>query len=430
MKKKNEVNPKILNKLSFPNSIQNSKEKEDTKDDSLFKNFNLETLIQIEESLSSINLNLNNPKSINLDLSITYIKNLKYQKIYETIPNVLKNTLSNEEISLIIIPYINLQLISVFIIFILISSNKVRLKLNFNHLKNLLSLVLNNFYFIIQIFLFKITKENFVNVWTHQLQNLIFKKSSQSIPKKINLIPNLIKRTNKLIIEQIKLIHTTNKTIFNECYPKLKYIYNLYETKPTEFFLELIEKYLSSEKFNTALTSSPSKKLNRCLSQSIYELKSISDKTLPEEDESEVLLSVKYPFLPCDVLTPRFVGVDGKTDYHLTVVLDLDETLISFKMEDSNEKGLLRMRPGLIEFLEALKKLNVESVVFTAATQDYADPIIDAIEAEEKFFLCRLYRQHSVIINNEFVKDLSKLGRDLGRVIIVDNNEKNFILQQ
>jgi TFIIF-interacting CTD phosphatase-like protein len=66
-------------------------------------------------------------------------------------------------------------------------------------------------------------------------------------------------------------------------------------------------------------------------------------------------------------------------------------------------------------------------VVFTAATQDYADPIIDAIENKGTTFDYRLYRDHT--INNNFLKDLSRLGRDMSRIIIVDNMEQNYKLQ-
>lgn len=41
----------------------------------------------------------------------------------------------------------------------------------------------------------------------------------------------------------------------------------------------------------------------------------------------------------------------------------------------------------------------------------------------------RLYRQHTVPIGPAFIKDLSKLGRDLSRTIIVDNVAENFQLQ-
>ena len=113
-----------------------------------------------------------------------------------------------------------------------------------------------------------------------------------------------------------------------------------------------------------------------------------------------------------------------------TLVLDLDETLISFKIGENDEaKGILRFRPGLDLFLSQVSKY-YELVIFTAATKEYADPILDAIEIDRLYFHYRLYRQHTIVYNNDFVKDLNKLGRDLSKVIIVDNMPQNFRLQK
>ena len=64
------------------------------------------------------------------------------------------------------------------------------------------------------------------------------------------------------------------------------------------------------------------------------------------------------------------------------------------------------------------------SFVFTAATNVYVDPIINAIEQKGIKFERRLYRVHTIDVNNDLVKDISKLGRDLSRSIIVGNMEK------
>jgi len=113
-----------------------------------------------------------------------------------------------------------------------------------------------------------------------------------------------------------------------------------------------------------------------------------------------------------------------------TLVLDLDETLIHFKPNPNNEdSGTIKIRPYLYKFLDNIKKY-YELIVFTAATQEYADPIIDAIEQNKKYFDFRLYRVHTIIIDNDFVKDLSKFGRDLSRILIVDNMEQNYKLQK
>ena len=122
--------------------------------------------------------------------------------------------------------------------------------------------------------------------------------------------------------------------------------------------------------------------------------------------------------------------LDKKCNKQYTLVLDLDETLIHFKPNPNNEEsGTIKIRPFLMEFLAKIKEY-YELVVFTAATQEYADPIINALETNGKFFDYRLYRMHTIIIDNDFVKDLSKLGRDLSKIIIVDNMEQNYKLQK
>ena len=123
--------------------------------------------------------------------------------------------------------------------------------------------------------------------------------------------------------------------------------------------------------------------------------------------------------------------IGNRSNKPYTLVLDLDETLIHFKANPNNEEsGTIKIRPYLYQFLDSIKKY-YELVVFTAATQEYADPIINALEYnKKKYFDYRLYRIHTIIIDNDFVKDLSKLGRDLSRIIIVDNMEQNYKLQK
>ena len=112
-----------------------------------------------------------------------------------------------------------------------------------------------------------------------------------------------------------------------------------------------------------------------------------------------------------------------------SLVLDLDETLICFKITPEENKGLLKIRPGLYPFLQTLKKY-YELIIFTSSTPEYADPLLNAIEKGEKIFDYKLYRHHTIIYNNEFVKDISKLGRNLDKIIIVDNLPQNFRLQK
>ena len=132
-------------------------------------------------------------------------------------------------------------------------------------------------------------------------------------------------------------------------------------------------------------------------------------------------------FAFCNIKTPY---LSNNTNKKFTLVLDLDETLIAFKINPNQEnKGLLKFRPGLDFFLLKMKNI-YEIVVFTSATQEYADPIENCIEQNAKYFDARLYRQHTIIYENDFVKDISRLGRPMNSVIIVDNMPQNFRLQK
>ena len=123
--------------------------------------------------------------------------------------------------------------------------------------------------------------------------------------------------------------------------------------------------------------------------------------------------------------------IKTKLTKKFSLVLDLDETLISLDRYNSNNtgKGILKFRPGLMQFLKKIKKF-YEIVVFTSGTKEYADQIIDVIESDDKYFDYRLCRDHTLYYKNEFIKDLSRIGRPLDKIIIVDNLPQNFRLQK
>ena len=104
------------------------------------------------------------------------------------------------------------------------------------------------------------------------------------------------------------------------------------------------------------------------------------------------------------------------------MVLDLDETLVHFIAKEKKFK----LRPGCIQFLKDMSQL-YEIVIFTAAAQDYADFILNYIDRDTvKYINHRLYRPHCQYDEGVYVKDLSKLGRDIQKTIIVDNIRDNF----
>lgn len=115
-----------------------------------------------------------------------------------------------------------------------------------------------------------------------------------------------------------------------------------------------------------------------------------------------------------------------RADREYTLVLDLDETLVHF--EEITQGGMFLVRPYARVFLERVSEF-FEIVIFTAATKDYADKILDHIDEKHEYISHRLYRESTTFYNNIYHKDLSKLGRDLSKTIIIDNCMENFRLQ-
>ena len=110
-----------------------------------------------------------------------------------------------------------------------------------------------------------------------------------------------------------------------------------------------------------------------------------------------------------------------------TLVLDLDETLVHFVQGDDDSNDIVQIRPGAEQFIEELSEY-YEIIIFTVAKQDYADIVIDGVDSSRKVS-GRLYRNHTIRLGDGYVKDLSKLGRDLTKTLIVDNCAENFCLQ-
>ena len=108
-----------------------------------------------------------------------------------------------------------------------------------------------------------------------------------------------------------------------------------------------------------------------------------------------------------------------------SLVLDLDETLIHVP----KGKNIFILRPGLRKFLHSLTEY-YELIVFTTGIKEYADQIINFIEKDEKYFSYRLYRESATFLNEQYYKDLNKLGRDIKKIIIVDDKEINMELQE
>lgn len=127
------------------------------------------------------------------------------------------------------------------------------------------------------------------------------------------------------------------------------------------------------------------------------------------------------------------------SDNRICLVIDLDETLVhsSFKpienadfivpveIDGTLHKVYVLKRPHVDEFLKRMGQI-YECVLFTASLAKYADPVADLLD-KENIFKARLFRESCAFYRGNYVKDLSRLGRDLSRVIIIDNSPASYI---
>ncbi|PYH95818.1 hypothetical protein BO71DRAFT_397625 [Aspergillus ellipticus CBS 707.79] len=86
-------------------------------------------------------------------------------------------------------------------------------------------------------------------------------------------------------------------------------------------------------------------------------------------------------------------------------------------------------RPYCDDFLRKICKW-YKLVIFTASVQEYADPVIDWLEQERKYFQARYYRQHCTLRNGAYIKDLSSVEPDLSKVMILDNSPMSYIFHE
>ena len=222
-----------------------------------------------------------------------------------------------------------------------------------------------------------------------------------------------------------KCIYNNNKTskqILNNLIYSIKiYLENNPEQKNTYPFIEpslnLIKAYLKNikkSKIDELINEIKENESIQELIQKTINNISTSQNNSNDEEEEEELEKPIPPFL--NPINPK---------YEYTLVLDLDETLVHY-LEDA-DNAYIQIRPGAEDFILDLSNY-FELVIFTAALKNYADLAIDGLDTNQKISY-RLYRAHTIKVGDVNFKDLSKLGRDLKKVIILENNPENYGLQ-
>lgn len=128
-----------------------------------------------------------------------------------------------------------------------------------------------------------------------------------------------------------------------------------------------------------------------------------------------------------------------------TLIIDLDETMIhataNTNSNSSNKFDFIvevlinrtsclyyvYKRPHLNYFLDVVSNW-YNLVVYTASVREYADPVIDLIDNNRRYFKNRLFRSSCPQAQGQYFKDLSLVDSDLSKVCLLDNSAASFAL--
>ena len=335
---------------------------------------------------------IDNKTKINFDI----FKNINLNNYYKKIV----------KITLIIITYVKFLLMD-FNYDMTIKANARKMLSNIN--ENLLLLISTQIFLKDNLnenlYCSKISKE-FTDVYNKIIENKKLKNKKDSL----NTISNTLKKN---LDNTMGIIKQFSNNFFKIGYfkPIHSIIFDIFKLIDTYQVLELAEIIIKNVLFYI-------------IHNNLFEKKNKSPPKIITYGVTNNLAALGFMNVPSPYL-PKLSSENENKTY--TLVLDLDETLVHFFYTPSG--GTFLIRPYCFKFLEEMSKY-YETVIFTAAMKEYADSILDLLDPEKKLINYRLYRNHTTITGIIFVKDLSKIGRDLNKIIIVDNLADNFKLQQ
>ena len=387
----------------------------------IHKEINIEDFLLIEKKFEALRDLFSNLRNKNKNIDEKEILNSINFHIYDLYKFYMNSSLEGSPENLFSPKEEKTILHEYSIIFIIgLSTIFINNQFNYDINKNIILLNIQQKLFLLfcDALLKKLNSKYNNNIWVNKLLNELNNKLIFNIRDHFVQIKLLSQNSHQIISDILQFLKLYIRNNYNNIKnPELIQIFTfLFDT----FFSKDILNYDSlsistlEELFNKNIFKyenkfSKNKILNdiNCINNEYYNINKYDE------------IDTKVPYLkfPC------------KKEY--TLILDLDETLICFKSSKNDENiGNIHIRPGLEIFLEIIKEF-YEIIIFTVGTREYANIILDLIEKKNKikYFDGRLYREHATKIGNKYIKDLSKIGRDLSRTLIVDNNPHSFKFQ-
>ena len=409
----------------------------DSNNNNYYLPFNLNDINDILDKIHSIIILLSKNQEkyiyINCHEFFNFYNKCSLKKLF---PSFFKN---NHK--LILDSAINLCLFSLITIYHLSSENLMT-----NNIVNIVERILLfckiNFALFIKQIEIKYSINNLENIF----KKYLISKNIDIITKEEDLI-NTIYQNSKSMTNDIKLILNFYKSINIQFYNKLIIKFNNISIQSESDFISFyfndiyknnknnINNIFHISKIN-AISRSRNTSLNlnnshiNCFSpkkRNVFGDLSIK-KNNKENNETKIINNklIKKKFVKRKKETKienPFIKSPLMKKYSL--ILSLDKTL-SYK---NNKTNTIILRNGLFSFLSTIKPF-FELILFSIDSQDVSYPIINMIENDKKYFDYKFYKDHCVLYKNNLIKDLTLIGRDLSKIIIVDNNETCFELNK
>ena len=121
---------------------------------------------------------------------------------------------------------------------------------------------------------------------------------------------------------------------------------------------------------------------------------------------------------------------DGKKSLNATLTLNgkAVDYVIPVEIDGAVTDVYVLKRPWVDYFMERAGE-RWEVVVYTASLAKYADPLLDLLDKKTGIIRHRLFRESCYPFQGNYVKDLTSLGREMTRCVIVDNSPHSYAFQ-
>ena len=399
--------------------------------------FNLKDLNLLEKNINNIVSNFENINSGKELFNECY----EFINFYSnsTIKGIFKTFYKENNNKVIIESSINLSLFSIIIIYHL-SKNNLLINDITKIIKSILFLVKTNFALYIKKiqlnYKINITKKNYA--YFQSYHNFLVENNIINVQNESD-ITFIIYQNCKEMTDDIKLIMEYYKKMNTNYYNNFINIFNNISYKTENELLDYFNKRIAKKNtHNVIIVNKKNSKMNEKLKINHQLKKYRTNKNLgffsPYKKNIFENLSIKKENSLINSLKLekkekmnkiQIPYIKNPSNKKYTLVLDLNKTLAYY----NNEIGFLKLRNGLFSFLSMIKTY-YELISFSCESIDIANTIIKEIESDKKYFDYNLNREHCIVYDNNLVKDISLIGRDISKVIIIDHDENCFKLNK